>query len=185
MLDPSIARQLKSQGSYSSGFEGQSKFKWKLLSFCSFTSICKIRGRARILWQRKYFTGFFWHILSISWAICSIWKQLCQNFQKLVNMFLIFNLTHFNFYVWNSNLLSQVQQICMCCLYFSFLWLKSLNVWQSCSVLLYVRYCTIRYIQIYTVRAQYIKTVYSMLTKLFDWCTNMFSFATLSDNANC
>lgn len=32
---------------------------------------------------------------------------------------------------------------------------------------------------------QYIKTVYSILTKMFDWCTNMFSFATLGGNANC
>lgn len=71
---------------------------------------------------------------------------------------------------------------------FYFLTIESLNVWRSCSDLLYVRYCTIRYhINIYCVSlsAQYIKTVYSILTKLFDWCTHLLSFATLGANANC
>ena len=99
MLDPSIARQLKSQGSYSSGFEGQSKFKWKLLSFCSFTRFIRFGAELGFCGgentSRVSFDTFYpYHEPFVPFG-----SNCAKNFQKLVNMFLIFNLTHFNFCV--------------------------------------------------------------------------------------
>ena len=123
MLDPSIARQLKSHGSHSSGFEGQSKFKWKLLSTDSFTSICNIGAElgfcGRENTSRVSFDTFYpYHEPFVPFgsncAKTLAISKACEyvfNFQP--NPFQLLCLK-FKFVVTGATK-------CMCCLYFSFL----------------------------------------------------------------
>ena len=157
---------------------------WKLLSAFSFTTIIRL-GEGRIVWQKKILFPWhtFIHIISPVFHL-EAFAPYYDEILRMYHMFLLFDSMFHKF------------KICYCvckknmCLpeMFYFLTIESLNVWRSCSDLLYVKYCTIQYhINIYCVSlsAQYIKTVYSILTKLFDWCTHLLSFATLGANANC